>query len=170
MSAGLPNPFDRIRPTHSTSGLLDEFIPQQQWDRMPAANSKSPRVYTAGELVARPSTEVAKLVDPLLPAQGVVVLAGASDTGKSAFLRQLGLAVGMGDATFLGLPLNTRHRSAICVSTEDGDEAVGPMLKMQLRGRELSLDAGIRIRYLFEVDPNALVGQLDRMLSSAPPT
>ena len=34
--------------------------------------------------------EIPTLLEPLLPKSGLVCLAGSSDTGKSAFLRQLG--------------------------------------------------------------------------------
>lgn len=123
-------------------------------------------VFTLGELYDRPATEVPKLLDPLIPRQGVVVLAGSSDTGKSSFLRQLGLAVAMGEGNFLGFPLLLTHRRAICVSTEDGDEAVGAILKMQLRGRDLPAEARDRLRFVFDTD--SLPERLDKMLTQQP--
>lgn len=123
-------------------------------------------VFTLGELYDRPNTEVATLLHPLLPRQSVVVLAGSSDTGKSSFLRQLGLAVAMDRADFLGFPLRLVHRHAICVSTEDSDDAVGAILKMQLRGSTLPHDARGRLRFVFET--TNLIARLDEMLTSQP--
>jgi hypothetical protein len=153
-----------VRP--SLRDIFDEVRTPMQ--RPPVAAINSPKVYTLGELVTRPHTEVPCLLKPLLPRQGLVVLAGASDTGKSSILRQLALSVALGTPTFLDFPLNTQHQRAICVSTEDGDEAVGPMLKMQLQGQALDPDAHDRLRFIFEVEPENLPKQLDRMLTAAP--
>jgi len=123
-------------------------------------------VYTLGDLLDRPATKVRCLADPILPSQAVAVLAGSSDTGKSSILRQLALAVAMGEADFLGFPLNAQHYRAICVSTEDGDEAVGPILKMQLRGRTVTPEARERLRFVF--DTESLPQRLDKMLTEQP--
>ena len=57
--------------------------------------------------------EIPALLEPLLPKSGLVCLAGSSDTGKSAFLRQLSMSVSAGLKTFLGMKLNVEHHSAI---------------------------------------------------------
>ena len=62
--------------------------------------------------------EIPTLLEPLLPKSGLVCLAGSSDTGKSAFLRQLAMSACAGLKTFLGMRLNAEHHSAIYVSTE----------------------------------------------------
>ena len=43
---------------------------------------------TGEMLLSRNIREIPTLLDPLLPKSGLVCLAGSSDTGKSAFLRQ----------------------------------------------------------------------------------
>ena len=71
-------------------------------------------VYTLGELLDRPTTTVPQLISPLLPRQGVAMLAGSSDTGKSSFLRQLALAIALGEQDFLGFPIEAVHNHAKC--------------------------------------------------------
>ncbi|WP_133272468.1 AAA family ATPase [Hymenobacter radiodurans] len=122
--------------------------------------------YTLTELLSRPATEIPQLVEGLLPTQGMAMLAGASDTGKSSILRQLGLAIALGDSTFLGFKINAVHRRAICVSTEDGDGAVGPILKRQLAGQHIAPECSDRLR--FEFDPEGLTTRLDQMLTEQP--
>ncbi|MBO4819858.1 MAG: AAA family ATPase [Prevotella sp.] len=63
--------------------------------------------------------EIPSLLEPLLPVSGLVCLTGSSDTGKSAFLRQLSMSVSAGLDSFLGMKLNVVHHSAIYVATED---------------------------------------------------
>lgn len=152
----------------SLRDIFAEERPLKRERGVSASAFSSPKVYTLGELITRPHTEVPCLLKPLLPRQALVVLAGASDTGKSSILRQLALAVATGAPTFLGFPLTVQYQRAICVSTEDGDEAVGPMLKMQLHGQELAPDAHDRLRFLFEVEPDKLPQQLDQMLTDCP--
>lgn len=121
---------------------------------------------TLTELLARPNTEVPQLVSGLLPQVGVAMLAGPSDCGKSSILRQLGLAVALGERSFLGFPINALHKRAICVSTEDGEEAVGPIIKRQLAGRTVPTELSDGLRFVFEIE--GLPNRLDEMLTQQP--
>ncbi len=156
------NPFDEFQPPTLAEQLRD--LARSTTPLPPQI--KPGGVFTLGQLLDRPTNEVPKLLDPLLPKQGTAVLAGSSDTGKSSILRQLALAVAMREASFLGFPINAVHHRAICVSTEDGDEAVGPILKMQLRGRAVSEEARDRLRFVF--DTENLPERLDQMLTEQP--
>jgi hypothetical protein len=122
--------------------------------------------FTLGELLDRSTEEVPQLLTPLLPRQGVAMLAGSSDTGKSSFLRQLALAIVMKEPTFLGFPILAKHHSAICISTEDGDEAIGPLIKKQLHGQTVPDDARKRLHFVF--DTERLIAKLDFMLAQNP--
>ena len=82
-----------------------------------------PDEITGEMLLNQNINEIPTLLEPLLPKSGLVCLAGSSDTGKSAFLRQLSMSVSAGLKTFLGMKLNVEHRSAIYVSTEDDETA-----------------------------------------------
>ena len=92
--------------------------------------------------------EIPSLLEPLLPKSGLVCLAGSSDTGKSAFLRQLSMSVSAGLKTFLGMKLNVEHHSAIYVSTEDDETANAYLIGRQ--NNDLNMDPaslrGLRFR------------------------
>lgn len=109
---------------------------------------------------------MATLLDPILPKTGLVALVGSSDTGKSAFLRQLALAVALGDTTFVGLPLSLTHRRAVYVSTEDDQRSLGYLTRKQIRGRVSSIDDYERLLYFFDADD--LLTQLDELLTLYP--
>lgn len=123
-------------------------------------------VFTLNQMLARAGSSIQQLLVGLVLAQGVAMVGGPSDSGKSSLLRQFALAVALGEPTFLGFTLNAVHHRAICVSTEDGDMAVGPILKMQLTGRDVSEEVGDRLRFVF--DTENLVQRLDQMLTEQP--
>ena len=87
---------------------------------------------TALDIVQSTEDSVPMLVDDLLPQKGLAAIAGESDSGKSTWLRQLGLSVSIGEETFLGRTLNTVHNRVLYVSTEDAIENIGPGLKVQV--------------------------------------
>ena len=110
--------------------------------------------------------EIPSLLEPLLPKSGLVCLAGSSDTGKSAFLRQLSMSVSAGLKTFLGMKLNVEHHSAIYVSTEDDETANAYLIVRQ--NNDLNMDpASLRgLRFLF--DSEDVVAELDQRLTVQP--
>lgn len=87
--------------------------------------------YSAMFLLQQRVKEMPKLWEPYLPQVGLGCVAGASDTGKSAFLRQLALCVACGRSEFLGTSLRPSRRSAIYVSTEDDELATAYLLNKQ---------------------------------------
>ncbi|MDO7874746.1 AAA family ATPase [Hymenobacter sp. ASUV-10] len=152
-------------PLGYIAGLIEGTI-RSSAPRDNGTKSDKPGYYTLGELLDRPNTEVPLLVAPLLQRQGVAMLAGSSDTGKSSFLRQLALDIILEKPTFLGFPIQAVRHSAICISTEDGDEAVGPLLKKQLLGQKVPDAARNRLRFVF--DTEHLIMKLDSMLTQQP--
>jgi RecA-family ATPase len=94
------------------------------------ANTKN--YYTAYELINRGVIEIPMLWKPFFPKEGLVGLTGSSDTGKSTLLRQLAMAVCMGQNKFLGYDLYPEHKSAIYISTEDSEDAISVSLSKQL--------------------------------------
>ena len=110
--------------------------------------------------------EIPSLLEPLLPKSGLVCLAGSSDTGKSASLRQLSMSVSAGLKTFLGMKLNVEHHSAIYVSTEDDETANAYLIGRQ--NNDLNMDpASLRgLRFLF--DSEDVVTELDQRLTAQP--
>lgn len=74
------------------------------------AKQANPLNEITGEmLLNRNVQEIPSLLDPLLPKVGLACLAGSSDTGKSAFLRQFSMCVAAGLPSFLGMKLNVEH-------------------------------------------------------------
>ena len=67
---------------------------------------------TGEMLLMKQIHEIPTLAEPLFPKVGMACLAGSSDTGKSAFLRQMAMAVSAGLQYFLGMKLNVVHHSA----------------------------------------------------------
>ncbi|MEP7168678.1 MAG: AAA family ATPase [Bacteroidota bacterium] len=74
------------------------------------------------------------LLSPLLPAVGTGVLAGAPDTGKSQFARQLCITVACGMEYFLDYKLTLKNKRALYIATEDDSHNSAFLLKQQLKG------------------------------------
>ncbi|MBF9236771.1 AAA family ATPase [Hymenobacter sp. BT683] len=145
-----------------TPGILQEQIAKK--------GNLSPRelgkFISARTLLEGGNDKMATLLDPILPKTGLVALVGSSDTGKSAFLRQLALAVALRDKTFMGLPLSLTHGRAVYVSTEDDQRSLAFLTRKQIRGRSNGIEEYEGLLYLFEHD--GLVDQLDELLSLYP--
>ena len=82
---------------------------------------------TAEDLFNLNFDEIPFLLDKILPKIAVGAIAGSSDTGKSAFLRQLAMAIVSDEADFLGFKINAEHKSVLYISTVD-DEIVSATL------------------------------------------
>ena len=120
-----------------------------------------------GEMLLNQSIkEIPMLLELLLPKSGLVCLAGSSDTGKSAFLRQLAMSVCAGLKTFLGMRLNAEHHSAIYVSTEDDETANAYLMGRQNLDLRISPTALRGLRILF--DSEDIVADLHKRLTCNP--
>lgn len=122
-----------------------------------------PDEITGEMLLNQNINEIPTLLEPLLPKSGLVCLAGSSDTGKSAFLRQLSMSVSAGLKAFLGMKLNVEHRSAIYVSTEDDETANAYLIARQNADMKLSPISLRGLRFLFDSENVAL--ELEKRLS-----
>ncbi|MDI9604844.1 MAG: AAA family ATPase [Bacteroidota bacterium] len=120
---------------------------------------------SATDLINREVDEIECLVEPILPRSGVVATGGASDTGKSALLRQLGVCVCTGK-DFIGFPVNSIHKSAIYVSTEDDEMAISFLMRKQNRDFQLHPDELLDLKFIFNSE-NLLVN-LDEILKETP--
>ncbi|MCC5612606.1 AAA family ATPase, partial [Nostoc sp. CHAB 5834] len=117
---------------------------------------------TGEQLLAYKLTEIPWLVEPIFPRVGIAALAGSSDTGKSALLRQLAIAISGKDSTFLGYPLKCQHGNAIYVSTEDDKEPTAVLLKKQIADYYQNHHFD-NLRFLF--GSHKVVARLDEQLS-----
>lgn len=119
---------------------------------------------TGEDLLLRRIENIPCLLDPFLQQTGLAALAGSSDTGKSTILRQLAIAVSAGKTLFLGWQLNTRHQSAIVVTTEDDATAISYLLSRQARDIE---PARLRnLRFIFDFED--LFAAIEGSLAAAP--
>ncbi|MFN4248711.1 MAG: AAA family ATPase [Flavipsychrobacter sp.] len=100
------------------------------------------------------------LWEPYLPKVGIAALTGASDCGKSTLIRQLSLSVANSKETFLNSPLNGKYGKAICVFTEDSEQATKSVLTKQLTKYESSGNDNIYLVY----ETDNLVNKLDGFL------
>ena len=110
--------------------------------------------------------EIPSLLEPLLPKSGLVCLAGSSDTGKSAFLRQLSMSVSAGLDSFLGMKLNVEHHSAIYVATEDDETANAYLIGRQNNDMNLAPSSLRGLRFIFDCEE--IIAELDKRLATHP--
>jgi RecA-family ATPase len=120
---------------------------------------------TATSLLMRDIEEIPCLIEPILPRTGIVAIAGASDTGKSALLRQMAIDVCTNN-NFINFPINARYRRAIYVSTEDDETAVSYLLNKQ--NKELLLHPDELSELIFLFDTENLIDNLEKLLSEKP--
>jgi RecA-family ATPase len=121
-----------------------------------------PDMVSAAELLNRKVECVPTLVEPILPRSGLVCLAGSSDAGKSALLRQLCIHIVTGEEYFLGFRVKPVHKKAIYVSTEDDESAISYLLNRQNTDRKYPHEQCQGLTYIF--DTENLLEQLDHHL------
>ena len=147
------------------SNLVDEIMAEaENLAKTKHETDEVKGAYTATELLLRNNQTLPCLVDPIIPKNGVVSLAGGSDTGKSSFLRNLTIQVVTGSEEFLGWKLNTIHKRAIYVTTEDDDVAISYLLLKANKSIGLSPENFQRLTFIF--DTQNLIEKLDSMLSN----
>jgi RecA-family ATPase len=93
--------------------------------------SKGLRGHTGKTLLNFNVQKIPMLIKDLLPTVGLAALAGSSDTGKSAILRQLAISICERESNFIGIPLYTKHNAVTYISTEDDYMAFAALLNKQ---------------------------------------
>lgn len=99
----------------------------------------------------------------IIPEIGIGALAGPSDSGKTALLRQLAISIVTGADRFLSWDLKTRHRSAVYVSTEDDQTAVAYLLNRMNGDLQLKPEELHNLRYIFDTDN--IISKINRSLT-----
>lgn len=129
-------------------------------------NQTGPNEITASDLLNRKVESIPCLIEPIFQRVGLAAVAGSSDVGKSAFLRQLAFAVATRQPIFLGWPIVAKHWSSIYVSSEDDENATAFLLySLNKQQRQNPADCS-RLRFVFET--HDLLNELDRRLTQAP--
>jgi AAA domain len=138
---------------------------KQTAQQQPVGPSEPERkLITAADLLSRRVESIPCLVEPVLQAVGLAAVAGSSDVGKSAFLRQLAFAVATGQPNFLGWPIRAKHRAAIYVSSEDDENATAFLLNSLNKIKRHDEADCHRLRFIFET--HDLLNELDYHLYS----
>ena len=107
---------------------------------------------SAANLMYYKETDIPYLWYKFLPRFGLACVAGESDCGKSAFLRQLALAVCTMryNEAFLGCGMLNSSRRALYVSTEDNRLAIGAMLNKQCQELQIKQEQLNELYFLCE--------------------
>jgi RecA-family ATPase len=121
------------------------------------SSSVDPTFISAFDLFNKNIEVIPSLLEPFLQKTGLASLVGASDSGKSTFLRQLSVSIAMNLKTFLGFPLNSIHNKVIYVSTEDDKNAISVSIGKQVRylvdkNPEIELTSLENLSFIFETD------------------
>jgi len=126
-------------------------------------------VYTVEELLtAFKDAETDYLWDNLIPRSGTSLLVGPPDIGKSQMAKELALMVASGMSHYLGLRLHTRHKRALYVSTEDGEEAVKSSLERQVTKHQDYNKDNLCLGFLTDENLGELVRKLIRFCEEKP--
>lgn len=123
------------------------------------------KVVTGKELLNLEITDLPWLVQKVFPKVALAAISGGSDTGKSAFLRQLTIAICTGEESFLGFELKAEHKRAIYVSTEDDLVSTSYLLNKQSKGTD-NVDKLEGLRFMF--DSENIIESLDAELKREP--
>ena len=124
----------------------------------------TPYEITAQDLLMKKVEKIPCLVDPVFQKVGLGSLAGSSDVGKSAMLRQLAVAIVAKEKHFIGFPIHAEHHSVICASTEDEETATSYFLNKQNAGNEHKPEDLKGLRFIF--DTHDLLNELDKRLTT----
>jgi len=108
--------------------------------------------WTLDELLDLNLTEIPYLVENLIPCDSLVILAGASDVGKSTLYTQLCIAIVKGEKEFLGFKLNPLRRRVLIVSTEDGPIPFAFRTRKQTSDEKLTDNSGRNMKVFFTYD------------------
>lgn len=73
------------------------------------------------------------LIEDFIPADEISLIAGQGDSGKSLFYLQLCISIVLGKDEFLGKKINSKHRSALIISTEDNEKKLSVRIRKQIK-------------------------------------
>jgi RecA-family ATPase len=130
---------------------FDEVLSENGAEKSVPVSKAPAYVITGQQLLKNKVMEIPTLIEPIFPKVGVAAMAGASDTGKSSFLRQMAMAIVSGEEEFQNFKINAKHKSVIYLSTEDDELAIGFLLSTQNNGKHEDTKFS-KLRYIFESD------------------
>ncbi|MDL2304404.1 AAA family ATPase [Bacteroides sp. OttesenSCG-928-D19] len=125
-------------------------------------NKPKRKIVRASDLMNQEIREIPMLFSPVFPRQGVVLLAGSSDAGKSMLLRNMAICAATG-RDFLTWQYQGVHRSCLFVSTEDDSMATSYLLTKHEQTYKDNVEDIHGLRFLFS--PENVVKEIDEELS-----
>lgn len=117
---------------------------------------------TGEQLLNEAPEQMDWLINNICPRVGMGTLAGGSDLGKSALLRQLGIDIATNNSHWLGFKLNPKYNSAIICCTEDDSSAVKYLLSKQAKDYKPLQLRNLRFIFDYENLPEDVSKELDR--------
>lgn len=163
--------FENLNPVFDDSIFTEKMQPEitkaaiiEHLDEQYESNLEC----TATGLLLRPLEVIPYLCEQLFQKTGLAALVGSSDSGKSAFLRQLALSVAADFFEFLEFRIESKHKSVIYYSTEDDENSLRYLLNKQYQGlrNQRNIEDFEGLRFIFNSD-NPLI-ELDRRLTQKP--
>lgn len=159
--------YDNINFRTNPEATITPNMIRAEANRPTAQPVQNKGYYTATELLNRNIETIPCLIEPIFQKIGLAAIAGSSDTGKSSFLRYLCMCIVAGKSDFLGFKINSEHKSAIYVSTEDDETAISFLLHKQKGDMRLFDNDEVQgLRFLF--DTVDLLEKLEKMLVEHP--
>ena len=96
-----------------------------------------PAFHNAADLLNRGITEIPTLLGEVFPKKGLIALAGASDVGKSTWIRQFLVWLVAKKEQFCGWPIKAEHHKALYYASEDAAESIAYLLKKQCEAAKI---------------------------------
>ncbi len=167
MNPSTEEAVNSIFQPESSIADLDSFFKQAENE-----SESEQYIFSLGQLLERQSTPHRYLWGAIMPVMGLAAIAGAPDSGKSMFCRELALSISLGRSEFLGFPLSLRHSRAIYVSTEDSIDTTQFAFTKQLQAsadHTASCNRDhLQIVFADQIHTKALLENLFTMLSANP--
>ncbi len=130
-------------------------------------NSVWSKFGVSGEvLLNRKIESIPCVIEPIFQMVGLACIAGSSDAGKSSFLRYLCMCIVAGLESFIGFPIQSKHRRAIYVSTEDDENAINFLINKQ--NTDMGIEPSTLKDLVFVFETDNLLDKLDRMMTEKP--
>ncbi|QKJ63351.1 AAA family ATPase [Flavobacterium sp. M31R6] len=125
-------------------------------------------VYTLIELLDEGASKFEYLVAPIFPRCGTAVIAGKPGIGKSQLARQLSLEIALDSKSFLNYEINSVHKRAIYVSTEDDKESISSSVEKQIEGLNEKPTDKLRFILADAMDQDEILLKINDELSLSP--
>lgn len=122
-------------------------------------------VFTAYDLINNEVKELPCLFGNIIPKNGLCAVVGASESGKSLFLRQLCMSI-VTNKPFIGLENKSTNNKALYISTEDGLSATSFLVRKQDEYFNMSIEEAQKIRFIFS--PNNPIESIEQALKDVP--